>query len=151
MHRCNLGVALEQETILGFSGPGPKRLLAPSLTDFRGKQEFGPCTRQSGSQVLCGLGMERFEWFWLSFPTRFCGKGFSWASLCLNRQALCLSAPAPAWIPEKYHSLQKDYRPTYPRHQNDYMQLFLLSGINFLKITITITFLIPSRVNSREM
>ena len=37
MHRCNLGVALEQETILGFSGPGPKRLLAPSLTDIRGK------------------------------------------------------------------------------------------------------------------
>ena len=37
MHRCNLGVAPEQETILGFSGPGPKRLLAPSLIDFRGK------------------------------------------------------------------------------------------------------------------
>ena len=28
----------------------------------------------------------------------------------------------------------------YPRHQNDYMQLFLFSGINFLMITITITF-----------
>ena len=28
----------------------------------------------------------------------------------------------------------------YPRHQNDHMQLFLFSGINFLKITITITF-----------
>ena len=26
----------------------------------------------------------------------------------------------------------------YPCHQNDYMQLFLFSGINFLKITITI-------------
>ena len=31
----------------------------------------------------------------------------------------------------------------YPRHQNDYMQLFLLSGINFLKIIITITFFNP--------
>ena len=29
-------VALEQETILGLSGPRPKRLLAPSLIDFRG-------------------------------------------------------------------------------------------------------------------
>ena len=37
MHWCSLGVALEQETILGLSGPGPKRLLAPSLIDFRGK------------------------------------------------------------------------------------------------------------------
>ena len=37
LHRCNLGVALEQETIfLGLSGPRPKRLLAPSLIDFRG-------------------------------------------------------------------------------------------------------------------
>ena len=40
---------------------------------------------------------------------------------------------------------------TYPRHQNDYMQQFLFSGIHFLKITITITFLIPSRIDSREM
>ena len=38
-----------------------------------------------------------------------------------------------------------------PRHQNDYMQLFLFSRINFLKSTITITFLIPSRIDSREM
>ena len=29
----------------------------------------------------------------------------------------------------------------YPRHQNDYMQLFLFWGINFLKITTTITLL----------
>ena len=29
-------VALEQETFLGLSGPRPKRLLAPSLIDFRG-------------------------------------------------------------------------------------------------------------------
>ena len=36
LHRCNLGVALEQETIFGLSGPCPKRLLAPSLIDFRG-------------------------------------------------------------------------------------------------------------------
>ena len=27
----------------------------------------------------------------------------------------------------------------YPRHQNDYMQLCLVWGINFLKIIITIT------------
>ena len=31
----------------------------------------------------------------------------------------------------------------YPRHQKYYIQLFLFSGINFLKITITITFLNP--------
>ena len=30
-------VALEQEIFWGLSGPGPKRLLAPSLVDFRGK------------------------------------------------------------------------------------------------------------------
>ena len=30
-------VALEQEIFWGLSGPGPKRLLAPSLIDFRGK------------------------------------------------------------------------------------------------------------------
>ena len=30
---------------------------------------------------------------------------------------------------------------TYPRHQNYYMQLFWSSGITFLMITITITFL----------
>ena len=36
-------VALEQETKFGgLSGPGPKRLLAPSLIDFREKNEFGP-------------------------------------------------------------------------------------------------------------
>ena len=35
--RPNLGVALEQATILGLSSPRPKRLLAPSLVDFRGK------------------------------------------------------------------------------------------------------------------
>ena len=29
----------------------------------------------------------------------------------------------------------------YPRNQNDYMQLFLFSVINFLMITITITYL----------
>ena len=39
----------------------------------------------------------------------------------------------------------------YPRHQIDYMQLFLFSGVNFLKITITITFLISIRIDSREM
>ena len=133
MHRCNLGVALEQETILGFSGPRPKRLLAPSLIqriakgaggkgprqkrqkssksvkkffdtfrqfsrraknvknrqkvsktfstlfdNFRASpffrpllqsadlsifgeiQKFGPCTRQSGSQSLEGLKIDRF-------------------------------------------------------------------------------------------
>ena len=31
----------------------------------------------------------------------------------------------------------------YPRHHNDYMQLFLFSGINFLMITITITLFNP--------
>ena len=48
---CSRG-ALEQETILGLSGPRPRRLLAPCLIEFFGeKQEFGPCTRQSESQA----------------------------------------------------------------------------------------------------
>ena len=50
LHLCNLGVAIEQETILGLSDPRPKRLLAPSLIDFVEIQEFGPCTRQLGFQ-----------------------------------------------------------------------------------------------------
>ena len=33
---ASLGVALEQETILGLSGHCPIRLLAPSLIDFQG-------------------------------------------------------------------------------------------------------------------
>ena len=64
LHRCNLGVALEQEAILGLSGPGPKRLLAPSLIDFQGKQEFGPCTRQSGSQFFLTFRAFRREGTW---------------------------------------------------------------------------------------
>ena len=40
-------------------------------------------------------------------------------------------------------SLLNDCLQSYPRHQNDYMQLFLFSGIYFLTITITITFLNP--------
>ena len=60
LHRCNLGVALEQET---FSGPwailqkdylillpSPKRLLDPSPIDLGAIRAFGGCTRQSGSQ-----------------------------------------------------------------------------------------------------
>ena len=39
----------------------------------------------------------------------------------------------------------------YPRHQNDYMQLFLFSGNNFLMITVTITFLNPLPNWFREM
>ena len=35
------------------------------------------------------------------------------------------------------------WRSEYTRHDNDYMQLFLFSGIHFLKITITIAFLNP--------
>ena len=40
-------------------------------------------------------------------------------------------------------SAEDVFSTNYPRHQNDYMQLFLFSGINFLMITITITFLNP--------
>ena len=36
LHRCNLGVALEQETFLGLPEPCQTRLLAPSVIDFRG-------------------------------------------------------------------------------------------------------------------
>ena len=36
LHRCNFGVALEQEMFWGLFGPRPKRLLAPSPIDFRG-------------------------------------------------------------------------------------------------------------------
>ena len=37
----------------------------------------------------------------------------------------------------------------YPCNQNDNMQLFLFSGINFLMITIKLHFLIPSRIDSQ--
>ena len=52
LHRCNFGVALQQEAFLGLYGPRPKRLLAPSLMiiGLGGNPEFVPCTRQSGSQ-----------------------------------------------------------------------------------------------------
>ena len=41
----------------------------------------------------------------------------------------------------KGHLVVEEY--PYPRHQNDYMQLFLFLGINFLKITTTSTFFNP--------
>ena len=56
--KCNLGVALEQETILRLSGPRRKDYLLLLLSIFREIQEFGPRTRQSGSQlegVLCSM------------------------------------------------------------------------------------------------
>ena len=43
-------VALEQDTFLGLSAPHPKRRLALSLIDLGANPEFGPRTRQSGSQ-----------------------------------------------------------------------------------------------------
>ena len=54
LHRCNLGVALEQETFSGLPGHPPKRLLAPSPIDLGAIREFGGCTRQSGSQHFLG-------------------------------------------------------------------------------------------------
>ena len=50
LHRCNPKVAPVQETFSRLSGPPPKRLLAPSPVDLGAIQEFGGCTRQSGSQ-----------------------------------------------------------------------------------------------------
>ena len=50
LHLCKFGFALEQETFSGLPGHPPKRLLAPSPIDLGGIQEFGGCTRQSGSQ-----------------------------------------------------------------------------------------------------
>ena len=50
LHRCNLGVAPEQETFWRLSGPSPKRLLAPSPIDSGGMQEFGHFTSPTGSQ-----------------------------------------------------------------------------------------------------
>ena len=50
LHRCDLGVALEQETFSGLPNHPPKRLLAPSPIDLGAIQEIGGCTRQSGSQ-----------------------------------------------------------------------------------------------------
>ena len=48
LHRCILGVALEPETILGLSGPRPKRPLAPSLIDFRGSPEIRASYQANG-------------------------------------------------------------------------------------------------------
>ena len=50
LHRCNLGVALEQETFPRLPSHTPKRLLAPSPIDLGSIREFRGCTRQSGSQ-----------------------------------------------------------------------------------------------------
>ena len=50
MHRCNLGVAPEQETFSGLPDLPPKRLLAPSPIDLRGHPRIGHCARPSGSQ-----------------------------------------------------------------------------------------------------
>ena len=52
LHRCNLEVALEQETFSRLQGLHPKRPLASSPTDLGEFQEFRPCTRVSGSEVL---------------------------------------------------------------------------------------------------
>ena len=50
LHRCKSGVAPEQETFSGLPGQPPKRPLAPSPIDLGALQEFGGCTRHSGSQ-----------------------------------------------------------------------------------------------------
>ena len=55
LHRCNLGVALEQETILGLSGPRPKRLLALSLMDFRGNPGIWALYQANGIPSLGGI------------------------------------------------------------------------------------------------
>ena len=44
-----------QETFSRVSGPPPKRLLAPSPVDLGAIQEFGGCTRQSGSQASSNM------------------------------------------------------------------------------------------------
>ena len=93
--------------------------------------------------VVVGLG-----WLWSL-----------WASL-----SLCLSLSLLVVLLRSEHECRNQterggglsdgapaYHRNYPCHQNDYMQLFLFSGIDFLKITITITFLIPSQTDSREM
>ena len=67
LHRCNLGVALEQETFSGLPGHPPKRLLAPSPIGLVGVQEFGGCARQSGPQPLCSKN--------LCCASRFCAGG----------------------------------------------------------------------------
>ena len=51
LHRCNLEVALEQETFSRLPGLHPKRPLAPSPINLGEVQEFRCCTRVSGSQT----------------------------------------------------------------------------------------------------
>ena len=48
-------VALEQETFLGLSGPRPKRLLAPSLIDFRGNPGIRALYQAIGSNPIPGF------------------------------------------------------------------------------------------------
>ena len=63
LHRCNLEVALEQETFSGLPGHPCKRLLAPSPIDLGAIQSFVGYTRK-GSRVAslvlrsCGGGTE---------------------------------------------------------------------------------------------
>ena len=52
LHRCNLGVALEQEILLGLFGPRPKILLAPSPVDFRGNPGIRALYQAIGIPIL---------------------------------------------------------------------------------------------------
>ena len=52
-----------------------------------------------------------------------------------------LNAQANWHKPEIAGSFSADFRLLlYPRHQDDYLQLFSFSGINLLNFTITIAF-----------
>ena len=55
-----------------------------------------------------------------------------------------INSPEASWCNRRcnFHTDEVPQKlwEVYPRHQNDYMQLFWFSGINFLKITNTITF-----------
>ena len=77
-------VALEQETFLGLSGPGPKRLLAPALVDVGGNPGIRDSCSSSGGggnigKLWCrwGLGGNCSIFFLSVFFAFLCFGSFS--------------------------------------------------------------------------
>ena len=76
-------VALEQETFLGLSSPYPKRLLAPSLIDFRGKSRnlgLVPGNRDPNPRFKVVQSLREVARGQGKFPTKWGSrrKGVSW-------------------------------------------------------------------------
>ena len=94
---------------------------------------------------MCGSVSVHLCWVFTSaFLVRFQSKKSQFSS-----PLLCVAKKSEQQPTREWNNTQRQETPTtrpqnpnsaYPRHQNDYVQLLLVSGLNFLKITITTTF-----------